>query len=171
MFKRVGFFVIVASFFFIFITVVRAETTGTVTATVTAQNISVSVDNGDGVDFGTIGVGSTANTTTAGVNDSTTATNNGNVIEDFSVKADDSTNWNLAATAGSEDYTMQYCVTTCDSSPVWADVGISPSYVEFDDTVSVSGTSVFDLQVGTPTSTTEYGEQTITVTVLATLHS
>lgn len=150
----------------IFVTVARAASTGAVTATVTAKNVSLTVTDGS-VAFGTIGVGATANTTSTGVNDSQTATNNGNVEEDFNIRAADSTNWTLAATAGSEQYTMKSCVTNCDTTPTWTGVGISPSYVSLSTNVATSGTTVFDLLVGAPTSTTSYGQQTITVTVQA----
>ncbi len=145
-------------------------TLGTVTATVTAQNISVSLDNGDGVSFGTIGTSSTKDTTTNGVNDSTTATNNGNITEKFNIKSENtaSGNWTLGATAGSETYTMKFCTATCDSTPSWTSVGISPSYEVLAASVATSGTQVFDLQVGTPTVTTHYDAQTITVTIQAT---
>lgn len=147
-----------------------AASTGTVDATVTAQIFSVSLDNSDGIAFGTIATSSTKDTTTAGVDDSTTATNNGSVAAKFNIKAANSTGgagWTLGATAGSETYTMKFCVTTCDSSPSWSSVGIDPSYQTLAASVAVSGTQVFDLQVGTPTSTTETTQQAITVTVQA----
>ena len=161
-------FVLISLVFFNFLVrIVRAVSTDTVSATVTAQNISVSVDNVS-IAFGTIGVGSTANTTASGVNDSSIATNDGNITEKFNIKAANSTNWTLAATAGSENYTMKSCITNCDSSPTWTSVGIDPSYATLVASVGVGGTGIFDLQVGTPTSTASYGQQTITVTVQAT---
>lgn len=150
--------------------IAKAATTGTVAATVTAVIYSVSLDNGDGIAFGNVAQNSTQDTTTAGVDDSTTATNNGSVAEKLNIKAGNSTGgagWTLAGTAGSETYTMKSCVTTCDSSPSWSSVGIDPSYVTLAASVSVSGTQTFDLQVGTPTSTTETAQQSITVTVQA----
>jgi hypothetical protein len=147
-----------------------------VTATVTAQNISVTVDI-TSVAYGTIPTSDTKDTTTGakGVNNSITATNNGNVLEDFKIKAGNSTGsgsgWTLGASAGSGIYTMKYCVTTCDTSPTWNAVGIDPSLVTFASNIAAtSGNQVFDLQVGTPTSTTDYSQQSITVTVTAILH-
>lgn len=146
---------------------VRATDTGEVTATVTARNISVSVDN-PSVVFGTIGVGSSADTTTNGTHDTTTATNNGNVTEDINIKgADVTAGWTLQAIAGSEQYTMKYCITTCDATPAW--VSMSTDYVSLKDDLAKDGTQLFDLQVGTPTITTNFTEQSITITVQATL--
>ncbi len=167
-------FLVLVTLTFVFsgfqIGLVQAASTGTVTATVTAQNISVSLDNGDGVSFGTIGTSSTADTTTNGVNDSTTATNNGNIAEKLNIKAENtaSADWTLGASAGSETYTMKFCTADCDTTPSWSSVGISPSYVTLVASVVKDGTQVFDLQVGTPTSTAHYDAQTITVTVQAT---
>jgi len=150
--------------------VVRAGNTDTVAATVTAQIFSVSLDNEDGVAFGTIATSSAQDTTTNGVNDSTTATNDGSVATKFNIQSTDSTGgagWTLGATAGSETYTMKFCVTTCDSSPVWNSVGIAPAYQTLAASVAKDNTQVFDLQVGTPTSTVVTTEQSITVTVQA----
>lgn len=128
--KFLAFFVIISLCLSVFspfiIKIVRADTTDTVAATVTAQIYSVSLDNEDGIAFGSIAQSSTKDTTTAGVNDSTTATNNGSVAAKFNIQAADSTGgagWTLGAAAGSETYTMKSCITTCDSSPEWTSVG------------------------------------------------
>jgi len=152
---------------FILVPLVRAAITANVTATVTAQNISVTLTSDGSVAFGTITTSSTQDTTSSGVNDTETAQNNGNITEDFNIKAGDSTNWTLAGTADSETYTMDFCTSDCDGTPTWTDVGIDPSYVTLASGVSASGTQDFDLQVGTPTSTSSYGEQSITVTIQA----
>ncbi len=154
-------------FFSVFAEPILAQT-DTVSATVTVQNISVSVSDGS-VAFGTLSTSATKDTTTNGVNDSQTATNDGNITVDFEIKAADTTDWALGSTAGSETYTMKSCTSNCDTSPTWTSVGISPSYVDLVTGVTASGNQTFDLQVGTPTSTSKYTEQTITVTVLASI--
>lgn len=169
--KRLFFTILVFLSFVLFnfpIGIAQAATvTDTVTATVTAQSISVSVDN-TSIAFGTVTTSDTKDTTTGakGVNDSSIATNDGNITEKFNIQAGNSTNWTLDTTAASEKYTMKFCVTTCDSSPSWNSVGID--YATLVASVIKDGTQEFDLQVGTPTSTASYGEQTITVTVQAT---
>lgn len=148
--------------------VVNAASTGTVTATVSAQSISLSVDVSS-VSFGTIATSATKDTTTSGVNNSVTVTNDGNIVEDINIKAGNSTNWTLGASAGSETYTMKSCQTNCDSTPTWTSVGIDPSYARFASSVASqsANTRNLDLQVGTPTSTTQTGQQSITITVQA----
>lgn len=138
--------------------------TDTVTATVTAQNVSVSVADG-AVAYGTVSTSSTEDTTTNGVDDSQTATNDGNVTEDLTIRGWDTTNWTLGGTAASETYTHKFCTSTCDSSPSWT--ALTTSYQTLADDVSSSGTQVFDLQIGTPTSTSNYTEQSADVTVMA----
>lgn len=149
--------------------IVSAASTDTVAATVTAQIYSVSVTDGT-VAFLTVAQDSTQDTTTSGVDDSQTATNDGSVTAKFNIKATDSTGgsgWTLGGTAGSETYTMKFCTSDCDGTPTWNSVGIDPSYATLAASVVSTGNQVFDLQVGTPSSTTETTEQSITVTVQA----
>jgi len=151
------------------IRIVSATSTDTVAATVTAQIYSVSVTDGI-VAFLTVAQNSTQDTTTGGVNNSQTATNDGSVAAKFNIMAANSTGgtgWTLAATAASETYTMKSCTATCDTTPTWTSVGIDPSYATLVASVGVGSTQPFDLQVGTPTSTTETTQQSITVTVQA----
>ncbi len=152
--------------------IVRAADTDSVAATVTAQIFSVSVADGS-VAFGTVAQSSTKDTTTngtTGVDDSQTATNDGSVAAKFNIMAADSTGgagWTLGSSADSETYTMKFCTTDCDGSPSWSSVGIDPSYATLAASVDASSGQTFDLQVGTPTSTTETTQQSITVTVQA----
>lgn len=152
------------------IKIAEATTTDTVAATVTAVIYSVSLDNEDGIAFGSIAQSSSKDTTTAGVNDSTTATNDGSVAAKFNIKAVDSTGgagWTLGSNPGVETYGLNSCITDCDGTPTWNTVGISPSYATLAASVAKDGTQVFDLQVETPTSTAVTTQQAITVTVQA----
>jgi len=163
--KYIVSFIIAISIIFSFVLVapvVKAATTGDVTATVTVTNIALTVSDA-GVAYGTIPVSTTEDTTTGGVDDSQTATNTGNVEADFNIQGADTSNWTLSATAGSETYTHKFCTTDCDGSPSWT--ALTTSYQDLADSVSASGNQVFDLQIGTPTSTTTFTEETATVTV------
>lgn len=156
---------------FMFETMAKADTTGTVTATVTAQNVSVTITTGGSVAFSTINTDSTEDTTSSGVNDTETAENNGNITENFNIKAENSTStgagWTMGAAADSEIYTIKFCTSDCDGTPTWNAIGIDPSYETLAASIAKDGTQDFDLQVSTPTSTTDYNEQTITVTIQA----
>lgn len=162
-------FIIFSLVFYNFLVrVVRAATiTDTVEATVKAQNISVTVDNTN-IDFGTIGVGSSANTTGA-ANETSIATNDGNIIEKLNIKAAIAgTDWTGGTTADDEVYTMGFCVAAdCDASPSWSTVGFVSSYETLVASIGIGSTQPFDLQIGTPTITAHYTTQTITITVQA----
>ncbi len=146
---------------------VQGANEASVAATVTVQSISVSVSDGT-VTYGTLVVDTSEDTTTSGVNDTQVATNDGNITENLNIRGDDSTtDWTLAATAGNENYVNNFCITDCDSSPVWT--ALTTSNQTLVSSVASSGTQDFDLQITTPTVTTYFTEQSITVIVQATI--
>ena len=153
---------------------VLAADTGTVAATVTVQNISLTVTDG-AVAYGTIAVSATKNTTSSGVDDTQVATNNGNVAEKFDIKGANTTGcvWTLAATADANQYFHKFCTTgtgtsdPCDAGPIWN--VLTTAYATLAASVVVDGTQRFDLQIGVPTSSTCYTVATAVVTVQATL--
>jgi hypothetical protein len=155
-----------------------AATTATVAATVTPQNISVSVADGS-VAYGTLAVSTTKDTTSGGVNDSQTATNDGNVAEDFNITsthATGGTQWTLAGTIGADQYKHSFCNTgsgspdPCDTGATWNAITTAGAYQTLGTNIATSGTSKFDLQISTPSSVSDYTLKSITVTVQAVLH-
>ena len=144
-----------------------AATTATVGATVTVQNVSVSVSDGT-IAYGTLGLNATASTRSPV--DLQTATNNGNVTEQFNIKGMDATGstqaWTLAATAGSAQYIHGFCVATCTTVPTNY-TALTTSYATLAASVAESGTQTFDLYINTPTATTDYTVHTVDVTVQA----
>jgi len=144
---------------------VQAVTTDDVTATVKVQNISVAVTNGI-VTYGTLGAGTSEDTTLSGVNNTQTATNDGNVTEDFNIRGTDSANWTLGASVGSDIYVHEFCkVDTgdCDGTPVWA--ALTTGYATLKTGVTTGGTYDFDLQITTPSPSTSFVQQSVNVTV------
>ncbi len=145
---------------------VKAADTATIEATVTAQNISVSVDPGR-VEYGTMPLNSWKST--LDLNAMQTATNNGNVIENFKIKGQNSANWTLASTPGNEQYTHQFCNDTdydC-SNPPTNYTALTTSYQTLDTNIPVNGTVEIQLRLGTPTATQYYTEQQVDVTIMA----
>ena len=143
---------------------VQAASTATVTATVTVQNVSVSVSDGS-VSYGTLGTSSNANTASGDLDDSQTATNNGNVSEDFNIRGADTSAWTLAVSIGADQYKHDFCTSDCDGTPTWT--ALTTSYQTLSSSVSASGTQVFDLRLNTPSSSSSYSEQSADVTVQA----
>jgi len=145
-------------------TTAQAADTGTVTATVTAQNVAVSVADGT-VTYGTLSLSGTASTTAAGsgLDDSQTATNDGNVASTFNIKSQDSANWTLAGAIGSDDYVQEFCITDCETTPTWT--ALTTSYQELAAGVAAAGTQDFDLKIIVPSSSSNYTSQSVDVTV------
>lgn len=141
---------------------VSAADTGTVTATVTVQNISVSVADG-AVSYGTLGSNTAADTNPA---DTQTATNNGNVTENFNIKGQNSGNWTLAGTAASDAYVHKFCTSSCGSPPT-SYTALTTSYQALATSVATSGTQTFDLYINTPNPSTVFTQQSVDVTVQA----
>jgi len=152
-------------------TKVFAADTAQISATVTVQNISVSVSDGS-IDYGTLAPGGSQDTTTNGNGDSQTATNDGNVNEDFKIKGANVTtgcSWTLSTSAGDEQYSHEFCTTDCDSSPTWT--ALTTDYTDLATGVTPSGTQDFDLKITVPTSTNCDQQATVDVTVQATAAS
>jgi len=141
--------------------IAKAADTATVTATVTVQNISVSVTDGT-VTYGTLAQNSTKNT--CDLTDTQTATNNGNVTENFNIKGQNSTNWTLGATAGSDIYTHKFSTATC---PTFTGTALTISYQSLATSIAPSGTKSFDLEINTPNPSTVFTVQSVDVTVQA----
>lgn len=142
-----------------------ASTTATVAATVTVQNISVSVSDGS-VAYGTLGQNTTQDTCTGQLNDLQTVTNNGNVNEDFAIKGQDSSNWTLAATAGSDQYVQKFkngaCATFSDGT------ALTTSNQSLATGIASSETASLNLQINTPNPSTVFTQQSVDVTITAT---
>jgi hypothetical protein len=145
---------------------VFAAETGPVTCTVSAVLVSVTVTPGT-VAYGTVNIGATADTHT--LSQTQTATNDGSATENFNIKSSDATGstqtWTLAGTQGDHQFTHE---VSTDAGSTWPIV-MQPAgtYFTLATGIAHSGTKTFDLRIGMPTSTTDYGAHTITVTVQA----
>lgn len=142
-----------------------AATTGNVAATVTTQNISVAISDGS-VSYGTLAPSASRSTTAADLNDTQTATNDGNVAEDFNLRGQNSANWTLAGTAGADQYVHQFCVASCTTPPTNY-TALTTNYQQIANSKAPAGTQLFDLRITTPSSSTVYTQQSVDVTVQA----
>ncbi|MCL4384224.1 hypothetical protein M1116_02130 [Patescibacteria group bacterium] len=146
----------------------QSATEASVAATVTAQNISVGVSDAT-ITYGVMGVGTSKDTTNRGgmLNDSQVLTNDGNITENINIRGQNSANWTLAvgSTAGSDIYTHKWCTSNCDSAPTWNTIITTNGTLQT--SVGVGGTLWFDLQLGTPTSSSNYTQQSVDVTIQA----
>lgn len=147
---------------------VQAATSDSVTATVTVQNISVSLDQ-TSFSYGTMPSNSASSTLTLWSAAGIVATNNGNVTEDFDVYGADTADWTLAAAAGADEYVHQFCNDTdndCGTPPAnYTAMTTNPQALK--SSVAAAGTMAFQLRITTPNPSTVFTEQSASVTVQA----
>ncbi|MGC8851865.1 MAG: hypothetical protein ACP5PR_02105 [Minisyncoccia bacterium] len=142
-------------------TMVKAADTATVAATVTVQNISVSVSDGT-VNYGILPLNTTKST--CDLSDTQTLTNNGNVAENFNIKGQNSNNWNLGTTPGTDVYVHKFATSSC---PWTSGTALTTSYQTAATNVAPNATSTLNLQINTPTATSYYNQQDVSVIVQA----
>jgi hypothetical protein len=140
---------------------VYAENTATITATVTVQNISVSVSDGS-IAYGIMAANSTKST--CDLNDTQTVTNDGNIAETFNIKGQNSANWTLADTAGTDQYVHKFAASSC---PWTNGTPLTTSYQTMATNIPPNGNSPLNLQITTPNPSTVFTEQSVNVTVQA----
>jgi hypothetical protein len=140
-----------------------AAETATVTATVTAQNVSVTVSD-NSVTYGTMSLGSSKSTIT--LSDTQTATNAGNITSQLNIKGQNSTGWTLAGTAGSDQYVHKFCTASC-STPPTNYTALTVNYQTLSASIAASGTQDFDLELTVPNSSSTYTQQSVDVIVQA----
>lgn len=137
--------------------------------TIQAAVVSVSVSDGV-VSYGMM-VKNTSKTTLSGeLNDMQTATNNGNVTENFNIKGQNTAcSWTLASSVGNNQYVHQFCNDTDNdcSSPPTNYTALTTSYQTLDTGTAVSGTVDFQLRLTTPTDSSCFNQQSVNVVIQA----
>lgn len=142
--------------------------TDTITASVTVQNIAVSVSDGV-IAYGTLGTNTSESTISADLNDTQTVTNDGNINEDFQVEGQDSANWTLATSnTGTDRYVHSFCNSSCSSPPTNFSALSSASFTTLTTNVASTSSTTLDLRITTPATSTVFTEQDVSVTVQAT---
>ncbi len=142
----------------------HADTTGTVTATVTVQNVSLTVTDGS-VAYGTLAMNSSAGTNGS---DTQTITNNGNVTETFTIHGTNTAAWTLdSVNTTAEHYVHRFCVSGCTTPPT-SYTALTTNEQNVATGVAKDGTATFDLYLTTPQTTAVFTEQSPNVTITAT---
>jgi hypothetical protein len=159
----IGFFIAVG---------VQAANEASVTATVTVQNIAVSL-NRTSFSYGTIASNTASSTLALWSGAGITATNDGNIISDFDIYGANTTNWTLAGTAASDAYVHKFCNDTdsdCTTPPTsYTALTTSPQTLK-ESIAATGGTCVFQLQLTTPNPSTIFTQQSAGVTIQASAH-
>lgn len=142
---------------------VYAADEGTVTATVTAQNISVSVNDGS-ITYGTIALNGSQTTLAAGVDDMQFASNTGNITEDLNIRGADTAAWTLtSADPTGEQYSHEFSTNR----------GVNFLYLTTSnralvDAITTAVSQQFDLRITMSNNTATFTQQSAGVTVQAT---
>jgi len=138
-------------------------------ATVTAQSVSVTVEDGV-VAYSTVATSGTSDTLAGDLNDIQHAGNTGNVNIDLTINGMNSTSagagWTLADAAASETYAHKF---STDAGVAW--IALATSAKNLDTALAAAQTQDFDLRIYTPTATTDYNEQTVDVTITSSASS
>ncbi len=137
--------------------------------TIQAAVVSVTITTDGTIAYGMMAANTSKSTLPGELNDIQTAENNGNVTENFNIKGQDSTNWTLAGTAGSDQYVHKFCNdTTADcTTPPTNYTALTTSYQALDTGIIVNGTVDIQLQITTPNPSTVFTEQSVDVTIQA----
>ena len=146
---------------------VKGANEATVAATVTVQNISVTISAGTPVAYGTMANNTSKTTIDVGV--TPTAKNNGNVTETFNIKGTNSTSWTLGAVAGSNVYVHKFCKkyeVSCTTPPTNY-TALTTGYTALATGVAINAEKTLDLQITTPNPSTAYDAQQVDVIVQA----
>lgn len=147
---------------------VWAAGTAGVSATVTPKLISLTVEDGN-VAYGVLDLDSEKST--KDLPDNQTVTNNGNVAEEIKVKTSNAiggTQWTVGTVGTLDVFAHSWSANPDEGSPIWTAWSAADTYATLNASLASAGTQLLGLKIHTPTSTTDYAEKSITVTVLAT---
>jgi len=144
-------------------TLTFAASTATVAATVTVQNISMTLSTSGTIAWGILPVNTASSTNPAYTQ---SFTNSGNVPENFLVQGQNSASWTLATTNGIDTYVESFCATSCTTAPTGY-TALTTSNQTLASNIAVSGTSPLDLYIKVPTSSSVFTSQSVDVTVTA----
>ena len=148
----------------------KAATTGNVTATVTAQNVSVSL-NQTSFNYGTVPLSSSSSTVPLFSGAGIVATNGGNVNSHLTISGANTTSagsgWTLAGTIGADTYVHMFCNETANdcATPETNYTALTTGQSSLVSGLAASGEQAFQLHIKTPSSTTDYNEQSAVVTI------
>jgi len=134
---------------------------------ITYAVVSISLTSDGSVDYGLVALNGEEDTTSTGLNDTQTITNDSTITENFNIKTSNATGgmtWTVGAAAGSDVYVHSFSTNGGSSWEVLDTVDV---YETLATGVAASSSQDFDLKIHLPTETTDYQEKTITVTVQA----
>lgn len=133
----------------------------------TTAVISISITSDGTVSYGIIAASASKNTTASGLNDTQTAQNGSTIAENFNIKTSNATGgtqWTLGATPGTDVFVHEF---STNGGVGWTAFTTADSYQTLATGIAASGTQNFDLRITVPSTSSDYQQKTITVTVQA----
>ncbi|QQR65051.1 hypothetical protein IPH92_00515 [Candidatus Kaiserbacteria bacterium] len=141
-----------------------AQSTDTVTATVTATNLAVSVSDGT-IAFGSVALNTA--TTTVGTAQTQTVSNDGSAAV-LNVKSSNATNgtlWTLGTSPGSDIFKLEVSTTT---GSTYGTLQATDVYLTASSTFASLTNQNVDFRFTTPTVSTDFVQKSLTITVQVT---
>ncbi len=132
--------------------------------------ISVSLTSSGTISYGFLGPGAQKNTTTNGISATQTVQNDGNVLEDLTIKTTNATGgipWSLGESAGTNMFVHEF---STNSGGAWTKFSAADTYQSLISNLGAGSTQDIDFRLTGPTASTDLLEKTITVTILAAQH-
>lgn len=141
-----------------------AQATDTLTATVSATNLAVSVSDGT-IAFGSVALNTA--TTTVGTGQTQTVSNDGSnaTLNVKSSNATNGTSWTLGTSPGSDIFKLEVSTTTGSSYGTFQATDV---YLTASSTFASLTNQVVDFRFTTPTVSTDFLEKSLTITVQVT---
>ena len=144
------------------------DTTGTISATVTARNLAITRSSDGAIAYGTLDLSATTTTDpSSDINDTETFQNTGSTAK-FNIKTGSttggSTPWTAAGTAASDVYVHWFATTTAIT---WQMLDTNDTYETATSTIEAGVSLDVYLKFQAPSGSTEYVQKTVPVTVQA----
>lgn len=133
-----------------------------------APPISLSITSDGSIQYGKVAAGQSKSTVT--LVDTQTASNSSAVAVDLNIKtssATGGTTWAVGSSAGSDTFVHEFSI---NGGTDWTQFTAADVYQTLVSNLASGGTQNFDLRFTAPTSSSDYAEKSITVTIQAVQH-
>ena len=133
--------------------------------TISAAIISVSISTDGSISYGIVAPGSSKST--VDLTDTQIAQNDSNIPVNLNIKTSNAiggTQWTVGGSAGADTYVHEY---STNAGSNWNVLTAADSYQSLTTGVGIGNTQPFDLRITVPTSTSDYTQKAITITVQA----
>ena len=135
-----------------------------------AKVISVVIDSDGFIDYGYIAPGNKRDTTSSGLSDPEVIRNDGNIPEDISIKTSPAVggvSWSLSPSPGHNTFSHEFSL---DGGGSWNFFTTSDVYQPLISNLFVNSQQAIDFRLTVPTSSSDYLQKSLSITVLATEH-